>query len=119
MNIQYYHGNKPKRKYTVAVNVLTYDDLVNKIPGSVYIEVGVSKVYKNDQYNKKIGRNVALGRKTFVEFNITAVQELNIDTLILTLQKAEHFYQNDTPIKTLTIHVNPNWQKPHLVHATI
>src|ERR1035437_3652256 len=82
-NIQYFHGTKQKynnKQYTVAVTVPNRDliklmifNLLGTNITEVSIPVGITKVNKKDQYNKKIGRELSFSRLEEKQFKLVEV----------------------------------------------
>lgn len=63
MDVQYYHNNEEFERYTVALMLPDKEDLLDLTEPfyrkDLPINLGIAKLHPNDQYSKKIGREVS------------------------------------------------------------
>lgn len=99
----------------VEVKSNKYFEYTVSLGQTAWLNVGMAQVSKGDQYNRKIGRNIASGRQYSAGFIISNREDLENGTIVIHLRPI-----SPTPkIKSIVLHINPNWAKPHLIHATI
>ncbi len=116
---QYYHGTTAKDnfyEFTLAVNVPTKEELkldVWKLLGDnikdMKLTTGYTKVHPNDQYSKKIGRDLSSSRMVETVFkleNVTITEGI------------KYLYLKSNDIG-LTLEIKDGREKVHLINAGI
>jgi len=113
-NIQFYHQtqNEIFSRLTVALEVPTIKDIINTASlhtsPNISMKLGITYVHPNDNYNRKIGRELSLTRLNTIDFILTKIEFDDI---------GRHIYQfnsmDDEHI--IYLRLNPKSNKAHFI----